>query len=75
MRLPEPIYEGLPYLYVIFGALFNAGVLYVGPYAPWAPYYLMIGILCTVVGLAVFFRRQKYRGKNPAIESQDANIH
>lgn len=75
MRLPEPVYEGLPYLYVIAGTLFNGGVLYVGLNAPWAAYYLVIGICCTIVGLVVFYRRQKYRGKGPAARSQDAGTH
>ena len=36
MRLPESIYESLPYAYVIAGTLFNVGIIYMGPNAPWA---------------------------------------
>ena len=59
--LPERIYEALPYLYVVFGSLFNAGIIYVGLDAPGAAYYLATGTLCTLYGLAVFFRRQMHR--------------
>ncbi len=58
MWLPERVYEALPYLYVVLGSLFNAGIIYLGLNAPGAPYYLATGTLCTLYGLAVFFRRQ-----------------
>ncbi len=61
MWLPERIYESLPYLYVVAGSLFNAGIIYVGLGAPGAPYYLATGTLCTLYGLTVFFRRQTHR--------------
>ena len=69
MRLPEPLYESLPYLYVIAGALFNVGIIYIGPNAPGARYYLAIGILCTIAGLLVFGRRQIRRDKTPGVDA------
>ena len=59
--LPEKLYESLPYLYVVTGSLFNAGIIYVGLDAPGAAYYLATGTLCSLYGLAVFFRRQVHR--------------
>jgi len=61
MWLPEWLYESLPYAYVVTGSLFNAGIIYVGLDAPGAAYYLATGALCTLYGLAVFFRRQTHR--------------
>jgi hypothetical protein len=61
MWLPEWLYESLPYVYVVSGSLFNAGIIYVGLDAPGADYYLATGMLCTLYGLAVFFRRQTHR--------------
>jgi hypothetical protein len=61
MWLPEWLYESLPYSYVVTGSLFNAGIIYVGLDAPGAAYYLATGTLCTLYGLAVFFRRQMRR--------------
>jgi hypothetical protein len=61
MWLPEKLYESLPYLYVVSGSLFNAGTIYLGLDAPGASYYLATGTLCTLYGLAVFFRRQVHR--------------
>ncbi len=60
--LPEWLYESLPYLYVLTGSLFNAGIIYVGlDVLHGAAYYLATGTLCTLVGLVVFFRRQMRR--------------
>ena len=59
--LPGKLYESLPYLYVVTGSLFNAGIIYVGLDAPGAAYYLATGTLCTLYGLAVFYRRQMHR--------------
>lgn len=72
MHLPKPIYEGLPYLYIIVGVLFNAGIMYVGLDAPWAPHYLVVSVVCTVSGLVVFFRRQIYRRKAQSNDANDA---
>lgn len=66
MWLPDWLYESLPYLYVVAGSIFNAGTIYLGLYAPGAPYYLATGSLCTLYGLAIFFRRQSHR-RPPAI--------
>lgn len=75
MRLPEPIYESLPYLYVIAGTLFNVGIIYLGPNAPWARYYLAIGAFCTLCGLIVFYHRQVRRRKIPSVELKEAEVH
>lgn len=70
MWLPDSVYESLPYVYVVAGSLFNAGTIYVGLDAPGATYYLAIGALCTLYGLAVFFRRQTNR-RPPTSRSND----
>lgn len=75
MRLPESIYESLPYLYVIVGVLFNIGVMYVGPSAPGARYYLAIGILCTLAGLVVFAQRRGNRTAPTISGPVDAETH
>lgn len=61
MWLPERLYESLPYAYVVAGSLFNAGTIYLGLNDSTAPFYLATGTLCTLYGLAVFFKRQIYR--------------
>ena len=71
MWLPHRLYESLPYLYVIIGALLNVGTLYVGLDAPWAPYYVGAGVLCTLFGLAVFYRRQVRRRNASSVDTNE----
>ncbi len=61
MWLPEPIYESLPYVYVVCGALMLAGAIYVGIGAAGAPYYLLIGILSILGGVVIYLRRMTAR--------------
>jgi len=61
MWLPGPLYEALPYAYVIAGVLFISGALYIGADTPDAPFYIAIGALTILGGLSVFLRRQSYR--------------
>lgn len=75
MWLPNRVYDSLPYLYVVLGSLFNAGTIYIGLNASGAPYYVATGTLCTLYGLAVFFRRQSHRRPPSTGESNDAPAH
>jgi len=75
MWLPQPVYESLPYMYVVMGSLFNAGTIYLGLNAPGAAYYLATGTLCTLYGLAVFFRRQTHRRPSSTDGSGNAEAH
>jgi len=61
MWLPAPLYECLPYLYILGGTLFNLGTLYIGPTAPGASMYFACGLFSIVYGIVVFARRQAYR--------------
>lgn len=61
MWIPGPLYEALPYLYVIGGVLFISGALYIGASTPEAPFYIAIGALTILGGLTIFHRRTAYR--------------
>ena len=61
MWIPTPIYESLPYLYVIGGVLFISGTLYIGLNAPGASLYIACGLLSIVYGAVIFAKRQAYR--------------
>ena len=75
MRLPGPLYESLPYAYVIAGTIFNVGIIYLGPNAPGARYYLALGIFCTIAGLVVFGRRQIRRHRQTNIDAKEVEAH
>ena len=61
MWLPAPLYESLPYLYMLGGTLFITGTLYIGVAAPGASLYMACGFITTVTGVAVFALRQTCR--------------
>jgi hypothetical protein len=61
MWLPEPIYESLPYVYLLIGALFLSGAIYLGVGAAGVPYYIATGILSIVGGVVIYMRRISFR--------------
>lgn len=61
MWLPGPLYESLPYLYILGGVLFIAGTLYIGVDASGVSLYIACGLISIVYGVVVFVRRQAYR--------------
>jgi len=65
MWLPGPIYESLPYAYIIGGVLFISGTMYIGVTAPGAPLYIGCGLLSIIYGAAIFAKRQAHRRNMP----------
>jgi hypothetical protein len=61
MWLPTPIYEALPYLYVLGGVLFIAGTLYIGITASGSTLYIACGLISIVYGAYIFAKRHAYR--------------
>jgi hypothetical protein len=68
MWLPAPLYESLPYLYILSGALFISGTLYIDVSAPGATLYFACGLISTVYGAVVFLLRQTCRTAAQQIE-------
>ena len=63
MWIPTPIYEALPYAYVLGGVLFICGTLYIGLSATAAPLYIGCGLVSIVYGVFIFAKRYGYRNK------------
>jgi hypothetical protein len=61
MWLPGPIYEGLPYLYIVGGVLFISGTLYVGVTSNSAALYIACGLISIIYGTFIFKMRQDAR--------------
>lgn len=61
MWIPTPIYESLPYAYIIGGVLFISGTLYIGLHTASASFYIGCGLFSIVFGAAIFARRQAHR--------------
>ena len=61
MWIPTPIYEALPYLYVLGGVLFISGTLYIGLSAPGASLYIACGLVSIVYGAYILSKRRAHR--------------
>ena len=59
MWLPPPIYEALPTVYMIIGALILGGVYYVGFNGPTSFAYAGLGVFSVLAGIAVRQRRSR----------------
>jgi hypothetical protein len=64
MWLPGPVYECLPYAYVVAGVLFVAGTVYTDP-GLWATVmYGLAGAISLLAGIGVYFKRKNTRSPN-----------
>jgi len=61
MWLSGPVYESLPFAYLLGGGLFAAGAYYIGPSAPGAWLYIACSLISLVYGALIIVRRQVYR--------------
>ena len=60
MWVSKPIYESLPYFYLLVGLLSLAGSMYLN-YWYWPEVCFGIGLFCLVAGLVVWLRRRDHR--------------
>ena len=60
MRLARPIYESLPFIYVVIGAL-AIFLFYVNPLGFGGKAAFVIGLLALTAALTLFLRRKDYR--------------
>ena len=60
MRLARPIYESLPFIYVVIGAL-AIFLFYVNPLGFGGKAAFVIGMLALTAALTLFLRRKDYR--------------
>jgi len=60
MRLAQPVYESLPYVYMAIGAL-AIFVFYLDPAGPRALIAFVIAFVAETAALTLLLRRQNYR--------------
>ncbi len=74
MWLPTPVYESLPYLYVLVGLLFISGATYIGLETGESSLYLGTGAISVLSGVLVYVRRATARTRDEADgpDSQDS---
>jgi len=62
MWLSKPIYEALPYFYLLAGGLSLAASMYLNHWY-WPSICFTLGLLCLVAGLVVLLKRRDYRSQ------------
>lgn len=72
MWLPRTIYEALPALYWVIGAIMIALLIYVRDGGVWSFVYGATAVICLAGGTIVYMRRRSFRrnGKNSPIADQ-----
>ena len=60
MRLSRPVYEGLPLIYAVIGAL-AIFLFYIYPLGFAGKAAFLIGCICETAALTLFLRRKDYR--------------
>ncbi|MEJ2127731.1 MAG: hypothetical protein P8X81_02685 [Woeseiaceae bacterium] len=60
MWVSRPIYESLPYLYMLAGAASLAASMYINHWY-WPTICFVTGVVCLVAGLVVLLKRRDYR--------------
>jgi hypothetical protein len=60
VRLSKPLYELLPYVYIVSGLLAVAGSYFLAT-GIWAEIVLVLGLLCVVGGAVIVLRRRDAR--------------
>ena len=61
MWLPKPLYEAIPYFYIVAGLLFVAGASLM-MYWRWdSTLFFVFSIICLISGTFVFLKRRHFR--------------
>ncbi len=71
MWLPGPIYESLPYLYILGGVLFISGTLYMGVTSTGATLYIACGLISIVYG--AYILKMRLDARQPSNRSETLN--
>ena len=66
MRLPTPIYERTPQLWLLMAALYVVLAVYIGFHDPLTYFYVLLGIICGVRGAHILYLRRAYRRREVA---------
>lgn len=59
--LPRGVYEAIPYLYLLTGALALLSAIYSETWAWILPYVVLLGLVCLHAGIAILTLRYRFR--------------
>jgi protein-S-isoprenylcysteine O-methyltransferase Ste14 len=69
MWLSKPIYEALPYFYLLVGAVTLSASMYLNHWY-WPSICFTIGLLSLVAGLVVLLKRRDYRSEDGRLNQE-----
>lgn len=69
MWLSKPVYEALPYVYLLAGALMLALSMYLD-FSVWPTACLLLGVACLVYGIVLWLRRRDYRQRSTGADQE-----
>lgn len=72
MWVSKPIYESLPYFYLLVGALTLAASMYVSHWY-WPTICFVVGVGCLVAGLVVLLKRRDHRVTDRRVSQRQDN--
>ncbi len=72
MWVSKPIYESLPYFYLLVGALTLGASLYLSHWY-WPTICFVVGLGCLVAGLVVLLKRRDYRVNDRRVSQRQDN--
>ena len=67
MWVSKPVYEAVPYVYLVSGACLLGLSVYLD-YWYWPTLCLVLGIVCLVAGLVIWLRRRDYRERRDSVD-------
>jgi len=69
MWVSKPIYESLPYFYLLVGTLALLASMYLN-YGYWPSICFVVGLLCLIGGLVVLLKRRDHRSVNRRVNHE-----
>ncbi len=70
MWLSKPLYEAVPYAYLVAGLAALSASLYLD-YWIWLTICLVAGFVCIIGGLVIWLRRRDFRQNLPSPDAED----
>ena len=67
MWVSKPVYESVPYVYLVSGASMLGLSVYLD-YWYWPTICLVLGVGCLVAGLVIWLRRRDYRQRRDSVD-------
>ena len=69
MWVSKPIYESLPYFYLLVGALALAASMYLNHWY-WPSICFALGLMCLIGGLVVLLKRRDHRAQDRRVSHE-----